>query len=257
MSSGKNPVVLMYHSISVGSSPLKTSPALFLEQMEWLKRNASVVSLAELVASLEQATPLPPRAVVLTFDDGFSDFHSEAAPILKRLGLPATVFLPTAFCGKTNGWPGQPGWVEQQPLMGWEMIRELAEEGFTFGAHSVSHPVLTELSASDLERELVQSRSEVESRTGRKSEFFCYPYGRWNPGVREAVRQHYRGACSTAAGLVTADSDVLALPRVDAHYVRSPVCFRSVFSPAFRVYLGTRRLIRRVRRQPEGYLATR
>jgi len=229
------------------------SSTLFAEQMEWLKRNATVVVLAEVVATLAEHRPLPERGVVLTFDDGFHDFYTDAVPVLRRLGFPATVFLPTAYCGKTNAWPGQPSWVDEQALMNWRQICELAEEGIEFGAHSVTHPVLTELSAADAEREIAESKREIETRTARPVRFFCYPYGRWNPAVRELVQTHYRGACSTAAGMVSPDTDPFVLPRVDAHYVRTSLCFRSLFTWRFRAYLGARRLVRRLRRQPEGY----
>jgi peptidoglycan/xylan/chitin deacetylase (PgdA/CDA1 family) len=255
MPADHSPAILTYHSISNGSSPLLISPSLFLEQMEWLKRNAAVISLEDLVRWLNRGATLPARTVALTFDDGFEDFYSNAAPVLLRLDLPVTVFLPTAFCGKTNAWAGQPDWVKEQSLMDWQMIFELSKKGIRFGAHSVTHPILTAVPAAALEQEIVESKREIEVRTDRTPEFFCYPYGRWNSTVREMVSTHYLGACSTAAGFVTAESDPFALPRVDAHYVRNPAWFRRLFSPTFRAYLASRRLIRRLRGQPEGYLS--
>lgn len=248
----KRHVILMYHSISNGSSPLRIAPALFAEQMEWLSKNARVIPLSQVVGALEQRTPLPQRTVVLTFDDGFADFYTEAAPVLKRFGFSAIVFLPTAYCGLTNAWPGQPSWVEKQPLMTWEQIVELATEGVNFGAHSISHPVLTQLERSEAEREIVGSKREIEARIEQSVEYFSYPYGRWNAGLCRVVRCYYRGACTTAARLLDGHADPLALPRVDANYLRRPHCFRSLFTPRFCAYLAARRWVRRVRRQPEG-----
>ena len=255
MTPAGRPVILTYHSISPGRSPLKISPALFSEQMEWLKGNARAVSLAELLEALQQHKPLPERAVVLTFDDGFRDFDSQAAPVLRRFGFPATVFLPTAFCGRTNSWPGQAEWVEEAPLLDWEQIRNLAEQGISFGAHGMTHAVLSEISGAEAEREIAGSKREIEARTGRAPEVFCYPYGRWNPAVRTLVMRNYRGACSTAAGVVEPDADPFALPRVDAHYLRNPAWFRSLFTRRFRAYVSARRWIRRIRGQPEGTYA--
>jgi peptidoglycan/xylan/chitin deacetylase (PgdA/CDA1 family) len=253
MTAAQAPVILTYHSISLGRSPMKIPPALFSEQMEWLKANARVLSLAEVVKALQhQQTPLPERSIVLTFDDGFRDFDSHAAPVLRQLELPATVFLPTAYCGRTNSWPGQPEWVDEEPLLDWEQIRKLAEQGISFGAHSMTHPVLSELSGAEAEREIVGSKREIEVRTGRAPEFFCYPYGRWNPAVRALVMENYGGACSTAAGVVEPDVDPFALPRVDAHYLRNPAWLRSLFTPRFRSYVLVRRWIRRLRGEPEG-----
>ncbi len=252
MDAALQPVILTYHSISGGRSPLEISPALFLEQMEWLKAHARVVPLADLAGRLVVGESFPPRAVSLTFDDGFRDFYSAAAPVLSRLGLSATVFLPTSFLGRTNAWPGQPSWVAPQPLMDWAQVRELAEQGIAFGSHSVTHPDLTTLAAAELDQELENSKREIASHTGRPADFFCYPYGRWNAAVRSAVARFYRGACSTGAGVVEPAADPFALPRVDAHYVRSPAWFRGLFTRRFAAYVAARRMVRRWRGQPEG-----
>jgi peptidoglycan/xylan/chitin deacetylase (PgdA/CDA1 family) len=255
MAAADNPVILAYHSIAEIRSPLCVSPQLFAVQMEWLKGNARVVPLGEVAESVVARRPLPPRTVVLTFDDGFADFTSAAAPVLLRLGLPATVFLPTAFCGGRNDWRGQPAWVAPQPLLAWSDVQLLAAQGFAFGAHSRTHPDLTRIPPEIAEAEIVGSRREIEEHTGKAAEFFCYPYGAWNSSVREMVSRHFRGACSTAAGSVQAGADPFALPRVDAHYLRSRNLFERLFTPALDAYVGLRRWIRRVRGQPEGNYA--
>jgi len=255
MGAAQYPVILTYHSISEGSSPLKVPPSLFVEQMEWLRKNVSVVPLHEIVAALAERRTLPKKTVVLTFDDGFRDFYSAAAPVLRRLRLPAIVFLPTGCCGKTNDWPGQLASVAKEALLDWQQVAELIHQGFGIGAHSVSHAVLTDLPADLAEHEITGSKAEIEERTGQPVEFFAYPNGRWNPAVRSLVQKHYRGACSTAAGVVESNADLFALPRADAHYVRQPARFRALFTTRFLAYLATRRLIRRIRRKPEGFYA--
>jgi peptidoglycan/xylan/chitin deacetylase (PgdA/CDA1 family) len=255
MTVASNPIVLTYHSISSGRSPLRISPSLFAEQLDWLNANARVVPLERIVAALAAREPLPERAVVLTFDDGFQDFFSDAAPLLRRYNFPATVFLPVQFCGKTNAWPGQPSWVAEQPLLRWEQIRELAQQGIGFGSHGMSHRAFTELQPEELESELVSSKHAITEKTGQTTRLLCYPYGRWNEAVRAAAARHFECACATSAGLIRSDSDLFALPRVDAHYVRSPVCFRRMLAPGFPAYVAGRRWIRRLQGQPEGYLA--
>lgn len=255
MSAATKPVILMYHSIAAGGSPLETSPDTFARQMEWLSTHARVAPLSEVVDSVAGGKPLPPKTVVLTFDDGFADFYSQAAPVLRQFGFPATVFLPTAYCGRTNQWPGQPAWVPERPLMTWEQIRELAGNGYSFGAHSEHHPDLTAISCTEAEREIAGSRREIESRVGRPADYFCYPYGKWNAAVRELVARSYRGACATSAGAVELDADPHALPRVDAHYLRSPLWFGRLFTRRFLTYLAARRTVRRLRGKPEGAYA--
>jgi peptidoglycan/xylan/chitin deacetylase (PgdA/CDA1 family) len=249
------PVILAYHSIADGSPPLEIPPQIFAEQMEWLKANARVVPLGDVVTALVNHTSIPERAIALTFDDGFRDFYSAAAPVLLRLQFPTTVFLATAHVGGKNNWAGQPSWVAPQPLMGWAEIRELAQKGIHFSSHSVTHPDLTRVPATQLTSELEASKKEIESQTGHAAEFFGYPYGRWNGEVRAAVKKVYRGACSTGAGVVEPDADPFALPRVDAHYVRSMERFRTLFTDGFVRYVTVRRWIRRLRGQPEGQYA--
>ena len=253
MGEARSPFILTYHSISTARRPLAISPSLFAEQMEWLSQNAQVVPLRVVSDALNRLQPLPMRAVVLTFDDGYRDFYTNAAPQLQRYGFPATVFLPTAYCGQTNSWPGKPSWVEEKSLLSWQQIKELAGRGIDFGSHTVTHRDLTSLTLSDAEQEIVESKQEVERRTGQAADFFCYPYGRWNPAARSLVSRHFFAACSTAAGPVQPDSDRFALPRVDAHYLRLPFFFRSLFTRRFLGYLALRRTARRLRNQPEGF----
>ena len=255
MTAASSPVIITYHSISAGNSPLRIPPALFAAHMEWLKAHALVVPLARLLQALVAGAAFPQRAVALTFDDGFRDFASDAAPILRKLALPATVFLPTDYCGRANDWPGQPAWVKAQPLMDWPQIRELAAQGISFGAHSRTHRALTGLEPAEADEEIRSSRIEIEKQINSTVTHFCYPYGLWNSAVRESVARHYQGACSTAAGVLEPHSDPYALPRVDAHYLRRPSVLQSMFTRRFSAYITGRRWIRRVRGQPEGNYA--
>jgi len=245
------PVILTYHSISPGPAPLHISPALFAEHMQWLHDHAHIAPLGEVVTALVNRTPLPERTVVLTFDDGYRDFYWDAARVLCRLQMPATIFLTAGFCGTVSRqWPS--GWRPEALLLDWRQVADLARDGFEFGAHTITHPDLTELEHEQANHEIAGSKRELEYRTGQKVDFFAYPYGCWNPAVRDLVRRQYRAACATGAGVVQIDSDPFALPRVDAHYLRNPAALRMMFTATFVAYIATRRLIRRIRRQPEG-----
>jgi peptidoglycan/xylan/chitin deacetylase (PgdA/CDA1 family) len=249
------PVILTYHSISDGASPLKIAPGLFREQMQWLGANVQVVSLAELVDCLLRRARFPESAVVLTFDDAYLDFYTQAAPVLRRFSLPATVFVPTAYCGRTNRWPGQPDWVAEEAIMNWQQISELSSQGFAFDAHGVSHRFLTNLAAAEIETELTASKQEIEAHTKKSVRFFCYPFGAWNEQVLAMVRAHYAAACTTGASVIHPNSHPHALPRVDVHYLRNPRWFRRLFTAPWMAYLTGRRWVRRLRGQPEGIYA--
>ncbi len=247
-----HPVILTYHSIADGPSPLEIPPKIFVQQMEWLAANARVAPLAEIVDAIKKKTPLPERTAALTFDDGYADFAEYAAPALKRLKLPAIVFLPTVFVGDANAWPES--YSAPKPLMRWEQIQALAAEGIEFGSHSHAHIDLSSKD-SDVEGDLNVSIYEFETHLHTEPKLFCYPYGRWNNNAREIVSQLFEGACTTGAGLAEPDSDPYALPRVDAHYVRDLNRFRTLFTPEFEGYLRLRRWVRRLRCQPEGKVA--
>jgi peptidoglycan/xylan/chitin deacetylase (PgdA/CDA1 family) len=108
------------------------------------------------------------KVVVVTFDDGLQDFHTNAFPILARHGFSASVFLSTAYVGGK--------FVTGVPCLTAPQIRELAAQGIEFGSHTVSHPRLVELGGDALTQELVESRKAVESITGTTATSFSYPY---------------------------------------------------------------------------------
>ncbi len=247
MESYCNPVILTYHSISRGSAPLCTEPDLFAAQMDWLKANANIVPLTALVQSLAGGQPVASKTVALTFDDGFDDFYSEAAPVLRRLDMPAIVFVPAAYCGKAAAWDRN---AEQKPLMEWTQIRDLVQQGISIGSHGMNHPILTGLTDAALNHEIVESKKIIESETGKAVRFFCYPYGCFDKRTVAAVAACYRyGACTTVLRMLHRTDERFALPRVDMHYLRNFAVFKSLFTPRFRFYLWGRRLTRAARVQ--------
>jgi peptidoglycan/xylan/chitin deacetylase (PgdA/CDA1 family) len=237
-------VILTYHSISDGPPPLCIPQGLFVKQMEWLKLNANVVSFAALVELLVQGGAFPARTVALTFDDGFDDFAAAAAPILKRLNLPAIVFLPTGYCGSRASWNSR---TAGRALLTWDQIKELSGQGFEFGSHSVNHPALHRLSGAELSHEIAESKQVIDTKIGRDTRFFCYPYGCFNPRVLRAVSARYSGgACSTELRPVFQGDDSYALPRIDVHYLRIFQIFRLFLEERLGLYLGARRVIRKL-----------
>jgi len=96
--------VLAYHRIDepehrpqLHPGLISATPAEFDRQMAYVARHLSVVTLDEVLQTLQHGAPLPPRAVLITFDDAYCDFAEQAWPILRRYRLPATLFVPTAY----------------------------------------------------------------------------------------------------------------------------------------------------------------
>ena len=211
--------ILMYHRVSPTGLPetsrYRVTPESFEEQLRYLRvAGYYSVSIEDWHVAMEKKRPLPGRAVVFTFDDGYSDFLTYAWPLLKRYGFSATVFIVADCVGRTNSWDSVYG--EEIPLLGWEDIRLLQDEGVEFGSHSVRHPFLTAFSAEEIVREGARSRSILGRKLGKMVKAFAYPYG-----DVDRVVQHCIGACGYIFGLTTRGDlskfydPLLALPRIE------------------------------------------
>jgi len=209
--------VLMYHSVSpdppASTRRLSVSPAAFAAQLQHLADEGfSTVTFGELGSALGRGTALPPRTVVLTFDDGYADAVEQALPLLARHGFTATVFV-------TTGWLADAGArAAGEPLdrmLSWAQVRELAAAGVEIGAHSHSHPALDQLSAARLRGELTTSKTLLEEHLGAPVRTLAYPFGHSSRGVRAAAADSdYALAASVANRLLPARPDLLALPRL-------------------------------------------
>jgi peptidoglycan/xylan/chitin deacetylase (PgdA/CDA1 family) len=192
--------ILMYHSISNDRDEkvhpyyqTATSPKVFERHIRYLHDNDySVISLTEAVRLLNgrdsqsvfespnlsasesprlavsQSPNLLTRYVVLTFDDGFGDFYTNAFPVLSKYGFKATVFLATAFVGN--------GKFADRQCLSWDEVRHLDGKGISFGSHTVTHPQLKTLTTKEVERELRDSKKIIEEEVGSPVESFSYPY---------------------------------------------------------------------------------
>jgi peptidoglycan/xylan/chitin deacetylase (PgdA/CDA1 family) len=123
--------------------------------------------------------------VVLTFDDGYADFHAHALPVLGKYGFVATVFVVSERIGGWNDWDA--GVAPRADLMDITQLREVLAAGIRIGSHSATHPRLARLAAADLRREIAGSRRTLEDRLGVAVDAFCYPYGDCSAPARDAV----------------------------------------------------------------------
>jgi len=202
--------VLMYHHISdqlVGQMLSNVSPRLFEKQIKYLlSRNFKVISLTQLVESLKGNSTLPPKSVVITFDDGYKNNYIYAYPILRKYNLPATIFLTTGFLNgsvKPTSFSGTykkifSEYPQEGVPLSWEEIREMSENGIDFGAHTVSHPRLTKIPLKKAREEIEESKREIEEKLGKQVKCFAYPYGDYNEKIIELVKE--AGFSCAAAG---------------------------------------------------------
>lgn len=198
--------VLMYHSIDHNDkvSKLSVSPEAFEAQMKFLHdRGYNVVGLDKVALYLQKKEPVPPRTVAITFDDGFYNNYEYAYPVLKRYGIPATIFVITSKIG-------QPGWV------GWNDIEEMSASGLiTIGSHTKSHLWLLSLNSRDALQELVDSKRILEARIGKAVDFLCYPIGAYDDRlIRLAKEAGYKAAVATNPGKLKPADEIYAIKRV-------------------------------------------
>jgi peptidoglycan/xylan/chitin deacetylase (PgdA/CDA1 family) len=211
-------IVLMYHSIAdppVGKAHLGlcVSPGMFRFQMWYLKAAGfRVVPLRDILSFIE-GKPSKERLVALTFDDGYQDFFENAYPVLRRYRYPSTVFLVSDLIGRENSWE-EGAHMGRRRLLDWDAIHAIKTAGVVFGSHSRTHPFLSRLSPEGLQVEITGSKSRLEAELQLPVDFFCYPYGDYDPRAIDMVKEAgYTLAVTTKRGLVHKGSDPYEIRR--------------------------------------------
>lgn len=216
--------ILMYHSIGSAAQSRRyrrfvVPSRLFAEQLDGLlAAGMQTITAGQVVAAAQsgKADDIPDRAVVLTFDDAFADFESEALPALLERRMVATVFVPTAFIGRRASWLDDIGEGHRRHL-GESGLRAVHAAGIECGAHSHSHPQLDRLaSPRDLADEVRRPRCTLEDLLNQPVTTFAYPFGYHSGAVRRAVADAgYLGAFRVDnVRSRPLDDDLFALPRM-------------------------------------------
>jgi peptidoglycan/xylan/chitin deacetylase (PgdA/CDA1 family) len=195
-------VILGYHGIAEAGllddlSLLLVPPARFRRQLElMLAAGFRFVTLARLIE--EEGAEPPPGFAVVTFDDGMRNNHSVALPILRELGIPATVFVTIDFIGGRSPWIGRGG---DGAMLSEDELRALVREGWELGAHTMTHADLSQLDYEACRREIGESRGALERTFGVPVKTLAYPFGRYGPAARAAARDSgLLGAVTTGSG---------------------------------------------------------
>lgn len=201
---GPKILVLNYHQIDNKNNPLSVTINDFDAQMKFLADSGCItITPDELYAGLNGELDLPPKPVLITFDDGYVDNYTNAFPILKKYGLRATIFIIPAF---TDVYPG---------YMTWDQLKEMEAGGITVESHTLTHPKLEELPDDEIRNELINSKNVLEENLGHPVEFLAYPTGTYNlhiAGIAQDVG--YKGAFTIKYGVVDRGSNFFALERV-------------------------------------------
>jgi peptidoglycan/xylan/chitin deacetylase (PgdA/CDA1 family) len=274
--------VLIYHRVNDERDPIfpATPIQAFTRQMVHVSRHYRVLPLEEAVERLRRSD-LPPRALVVTFDDGYRDNFLHAWPILKANGLSATFFVATGAIGTgvplwhdrvfaafrltqetslcwewdnacvwplttieqrssalsqvlKSLWAMSPserdeaiaslfsqlkvaGWNSEGLMMSWSDVRSMAQEGASFGAHTVTHPILSRMRHDEAVQEILQSKQILEAHLGTSVSAFAYPVGRvqdYTEKLRAGMSDlGFQCALTTVAGTNEVGQDPFSMKR--------------------------------------------
>ncbi|MEO8075570.1 MAG: polysaccharide deacetylase family protein [Acidobacteriota bacterium] len=243
--------ILTYHSIDLSGSPISLSPAAFHRQIRHaVSAGIRIVSMGDLLSGDETDAD----TVALTFDDGYVNVAQEAMPLLVELGLPATIFVPTAFVGKSSEWARQDRHrTPELPLLDWDSLGAMSAQGMTIASHTRTHRRLTQLSRDQLVDEIAGAARDIAQRLGLTADGLAYPYGAVSEPVVRAAAGVHRWACTTSFGELRTDP-AFALPRLDMWYFEQPGRFERWGTPWFRRWVRRRHRLRRTRAAVERFV---
>jgi peptidoglycan/xylan/chitin deacetylase (PgdA/CDA1 family) len=187
---------LIYHSVD-GALPIELdlSPSLVEQQFKYLAESGRVISYEKALASLQQGEIMRKGALVLTFDDGYLNFYTKVYPLLQRWQLPATLFVTTGFVDERVPYPmlSYPNFAVE-PVT-WAMLGEMQESGLvTLGAHTHTHPILTQVSLGQVEEELAKPIARFQECLGITPLHFCYPRAVARQDIEQLVARYYHSA---------------------------------------------------------------
>ena len=200
----------------------------FEANLSFLKQRTNVVSLDDFFSGRLSSEK---TNVVITFDDGYKSWATHAIPILKQLGLPATFFISSGFIGLSK--EDESEFMRSRLFLSLdsgsttggltgEDMGKFVEEGFIVGGHTSNHCNLAELKdCVELRHEIVEDKMKLEKITGRKIQFFAYPFGAYqNPEINltHVLRESgYRGAVTTVSGFNASSTSPYLLHRELTH----------------------------------------
>ncbi len=177
--------VILYHNITerLGSlSPgVHIATDVFRAHMQALRdAGYTAITYQDYYAYVTEDTPLPEKPVIITFDDGYISNYEIAYPILKNMGMKATIFVITSMMGMTD---------TDYPHFSWEQAREMEQSGvIDIQSHSHTHASMPTLDAGQIAVEARLSKYLIETHLNKTCDVFAYPYGHVNQLSTDLVR---------------------------------------------------------------------
>ena len=204
--------ILAYHHIAIPPPDadavrvdLSLPPEAFRQQLQYLvEQGYTTITLSDLIHHLARGAPLPPKPIILTFDDGYCDAYTRAFPLLQRYGLSGTFFLVTGFIDQ-----------EHPEYLSWAQVKEMHRAGMRFGSHTYTHPDLRDKPVEYLVWQILGSKEAIELRIREPLRFFSYPSGGYHQLTIDILRSaHFWGAVTMHQGIEHSSPDPFKLRRI-------------------------------------------
>ena len=212
--------ILTYHSVGHRDHEMNVTRESFREQMAWLAEHSTIVPVSDAAAGAP--------GVAVTFDDGYQDTLTNAAPILAEFGIPATVYVVVGHVGGFLDHDHDPA---TSRLLSWEEIRALDSGGIVIGAHTLTHRRLSTLDADAQREEIVGSVQALAAQLGHPIESFAYPFGAASDydalSVQLSRESGVRFAVSNRYGTNRPEADPWTLRRIWIDATDDIVMFRA------------------------------
>lgn len=212
--------VIQYHKID---NPARdslvrggfTAPARFSRQMIYLKKQGFVFYTAsELIEYFREHNEFPANGITVTLDDGWQDNYTNAFPVLRRLGIKATIFLVASCINQVSAKALAEGEGVRAHLSSKEIL-EMSEHGIEFGSHSMSHKLLHQSPAEELKYEVEESKRQLENLLQKPCKVFAYPAGYFNEAAKRMVEAAGHIAAFTTTLGPAEPLDLFALNRIE------------------------------------------
>ena len=229
--------ILTYHRVNDDhpDDRLSVDPQAFRSQMAALaERRVPVLPLDAAVDALARGETTPAGAVAITFDDGYADNRTDAHPVLREHGFPATLFVATALIDSRDTLDRYRGCCDSDGMLSWAQVDALRQEGWAIGGHGRTHRELAALDEADLRDEVEGCAGDIEGRLGARPRAFCYPRGSHSPAARRSVGDAgFASACTVMPGANRPGGDPLLLRRTEVAGGDTPEDFRLKLDGAF------------------------
>lgn len=224
-------LILAYHSISNQPYRYATPATVFERQLSWLQKHYRFVALEELITILSQPKQPSENIAHVTFDDGLQDNLTEGLPVLQKLHIPGTIFVPTSMVGTTIT---NPGTGLQFPVLTWDEMRILESSGLIrCESHTDQHPILSQCKEGEIMKEFASSKELLERNLQKKVVAIAYPKGEYDQRVMDIAKKYFAIAFGPTGVNLNWPQNMMKIARITISTDVSDMKFKLMSHPLF------------------------